>query len=180
MYTLGKCYTVLLVDVDDAVGGNEGGAIVEVIRVDAGVVVEVRIGLDVLHGNEYSIKGDALSDEIGGSEVVERGGEHFFSFEAVFVVDEINIYHFRADVHCRFGEITENLVVVIGSVDEGKPMLTVSVSEDLTSRLNAGQMVREAARNIQGGGGGQPHFATAGGRNADGIQAAIDAVLAKI
>ena len=78
------------------------------------------------------------------------------------------------------GEITENLVVVIGSVDEGKPMLTVSVSEDLTSRLNAGQMVREAARNIQGGGGGQPHFATAGGRNADGIQAAIDAVLAKI
>ncbi len=78
------------------------------------------------------------------------------------------------------GEITENLVVVIGSVDEGKPMLTVSVSEDLTSRLNAGQMVREAAKNIQGGGGGQPHFATAGGRNADGIQAAIDAILAKI
>ncbi len=77
-------------------------------------------------------------------------------------------------------EITSNLMIVIGSVDEGKPMLTVSVSDDLTARLNAGRLVREAAANIQGGGGGQPHFATAGGRNADGIQAAIDAVLAKI
>ena len=78
------------------------------------------------------------------------------------------------------GEITSNLLVVIGSVDAGKPMLTVSVSDDLTARFNAGQLVREAAKNIQGGGGGQPHFATAGGRNADGIQAAIDAILAKI
>ena len=78
------------------------------------------------------------------------------------------------------GEITSNLMVVIGSVDAGKPMLTVSVSDDLTARFNAGQLVREAAKNIQGGGGGQPHFATAGGRNADGIQAAINAILAKI
>ena len=78
------------------------------------------------------------------------------------------------------GEIKENLLVVIGSVEDGKPTLTVSVSEDLTSRFNAGQLVREAAKNIQGGGGGQPHFATAGGRNADGIQAAIDAIIAKI
>ena len=78
------------------------------------------------------------------------------------------------------GEITSNLLVVIGSVDAGKPMLTVSVSDDLTARFNAGQLVREAAKNIQGGGGGQPHFATAGGRNADGIQTAIDAILAKI
>ena len=78
------------------------------------------------------------------------------------------------------GEITSNLLVVIGSVDGGKPMLTVSVSDDLTSRFNAGQLVRDAAKHIQGGGGGQPHFATAGGRNADGIQAAIDSILAKI
>ena len=77
-------------------------------------------------------------------------------------------------------EITSNLIIVIGSVSEGKPMLTVSVSDDLTSRFNAGKMVREAAREIQGGGGGQAHFATAGGRNADGIGKAIESILATL
>ena len=43
--------------------------------------------------------------------------------------------------------------------------------------LNAGQLVREAAKLIQGGGGGQPHFANAGGKNADGISAAVDKVV---
>ena len=75
------------------------------------------------------------------------------------------------------GELTSNTIVVIGSQEDGKPMLTVSVSEDLTSRFNAGQMVREAAKLIQGGGGGQPHFATAGGKNPDGLQAAVEAIV---
>ena len=44
-------------------------------------------------------------------------------------------------------------------------------------QLNAGQMVREAAKLIQGGGGGQPHFANAGGKNPDGISAAVDKVV---
>ena len=43
--------------------------------------------------------------------------------------------------------------------------------------LNAGQMVREAAKLIQGGGGGQPHFASAGGKDVDGISAAVDKVI---
>ena len=43
--------------------------------------------------------------------------------------------------------------------------------------LNAGQMVREAAKLIQGGGGGQPHFAQAGGKNVDGLSAAVDKVV---
>ena len=75
------------------------------------------------------------------------------------------------------GELTSNTIVVIGSEEDGKPMLTVSVSEDLTSRFNAGQMVREAAKLIQGGGGGQPHFATAGGKNPDGLQSAVEAIV---
>ena len=78
------------------------------------------------------------------------------------------------------GELTANTIVVIGSEEAGKPMLTVSVSDDLTSRFNAGQMVREAAKLIQGGGGGQPHFATAGGKNPEGLQAAVDAILKTI
>lgn len=73
---------------------------------------------------------------------------------------------------------SEHTVVVIGAVAEGKPSLTVSLSDDLTSEgKNAGQMVREAGRLIQGGGGGQPHFAQAGGKNPDGLSSAIDKVV---
>ena len=78
------------------------------------------------------------------------------------------------------GEITEKLVVVIGSVDADKPLLTVSVSDDLTQQYNAGQLVREAAKLIQGGGGGQAHYATAGGKNKDGLQQAVDSIIEKI
>ena len=78
--------------------------------------------------------------------------------------------------------IGENLLCVIGSVDHGKPLLTVMMSEDVVKdhNLNAGQLVREAAKLIQGGGGGQPHFATAGGKNPDGLSAAVDAIIAKL
>ena len=75
-------------------------------------------------------------------------------------------------------EFTENLLVVIGSAAEGKPTLTVALSDDLTKEgKNAGATVREAGKLIQGGGGGQPHFATAGGKNADGLRAAVDKVI---
>ena len=76
------------------------------------------------------------------------------------------------------GEVSANLFVAIGSVDNGKPMLTVMLSDDLVaSGLNAGKLVREAAKLIQGGGGGQPHFATAGGKNTDGLSAATDKLI---
>lgn len=76
------------------------------------------------------------------------------------------------------GQFTENLFIVIGSVYEGKPMLTVMMSDDqVKAGLNAGQLVREAAKLIQGGGGGQPHFATAGGKNPDGLISATNKVL---
>ncbi|SET02895.1 alanine--tRNA ligase [Prevotella sp. kh1p2] len=76
-------------------------------------------------------------------------------------------------------EITENLLCVVGSVADGKPMLSLMLSEDLVNDhgLNAGKMVREAAKLIQGGGGGQPHYAQAGGKNADGLSAAIDKIV---
>ena len=76
--------------------------------------------------------------------------------------------------------LPENLLCVIGSTAGQKPLLTVMLSDDLVRDrgLNAGQMVREAARLIQGGGGGQPHFASAGGKNLEGIGAAVDKVVA--
>ncbi len=76
-------------------------------------------------------------------------------------------------------EIPERCLCVIGTISHEKPMLSVMMSEDLVKehQLNAGQMVREAAKLIQGGGGGQPHYATAGGKNSDGLSAAIDKVV---
>ena len=76
-------------------------------------------------------------------------------------------------------EVPESLLCAIGTVAGGKPMLSVMLSDDMVKDhgLNAGQMVREAAKLIQGGGGGQPHYATAGGKNADGLSAAIDKVV---
>ena len=73
----------------------------------------------------------------------------------------------------------ENLLCVIGSVLDNKPTLNVMLSDDLVNDrgLNAGQLVREAAKLMQGGGGGQPHYASAGGKNVDGLSAAMDKVV---
>ncbi len=75
--------------------------------------------------------------------------------------------------------VPERLLCVIGTKSADKPMLSVMLSDDMVKDfgMNAGQMVREAARLILGGGGGQPHYATAGGKNPDGLSAAVDKVL---
>ena len=75
-------------------------------------------------------------------------------------------------------QFPEHLFVVIGSIFDGKPLLTVTMSDDLVKTgLNAGKLVREAARLIKGGGGGQPHFATAGGKDVEGIISAVSKVV---
>ena len=75
----------------------------------------------------------------------------------------------------------EHTALLAATQSECKPMLTVLLSDDLVKAgLNAGKMVREAAKHIQGGGGGQPHFAQAGGRNVDGLSAALDALRAQL
>ena len=72
----------------------------------------------------------------------------------------------------------EKLFFVAGCVADGKPSLTVLLSDDLVSGgLNATNIAREAAKEIQGGGGGQPFFASAGGKNPAGIQKAIEKAL---
>jgi len=72
-----------------------------------------------------------------------------------------------------------SLLCVLGTTYQEKPQLSIMMSDDMVSEhgLNAGQMVREAAKLIQGGGGGQPHYAQAGGKNADGLSAAVDKVI---
>ena len=76
------------------------------------------------------------------------------------------------------GEIAERLLFVAGTVFNGKPLLTVMLSDDLVAAgLNASTLVREGAKLIYGGGGGQPHFAQAGGKEAEGLSAAIDKII---
>ncbi len=78
--------------------------------------------------------------------------------------------------------LPEKLVCILGSVYENRPQLSIMLSDDMVKEhgLNAGKIIREAAKLIKGGGGGQPHYAQAGGKDADGVSAAVDKVMALI
>ena len=67
----------------------------------------------------------------------------------------------------------DNHVVVLGSVRDGKPNLAVAISSNLTEKVDAPTLVRAAGKLIQGGGGGHPTLAMAGGKNPDGVAAAV-------
>ena len=102
-------------------------------------------------------------------------------------IEEINGVNFLAkkldldaasikDLVHELGGQKENLFILIGAEDKGKALLTCYISKNLVAdrELNAGQVVRELGRLIQGGGGGQPFFATAGGKNPAGIDEALE------
>ena len=83
------------------------------------------------------------------------------------------------DLAYELGNLGQNLFLVLATADEGKPMLTCYISKELVAEkgYNAGQVVRELGKHIQGGGGGQPFFATAGGKDVLGIPAALEHAL---
>ena len=72
---------------------------------------------------------------------------------------------------------TTSIIAILGTEVDGKALIAVIISDDLVAgnNLHAGKMVKELGRHIQGGGGGQPHFATAGGANPQGLKAALEA-----
>ena len=72
--------------------------------------------------------------------------------------------------------IPEKFLCVLGSTYENKPLLSIMLSDDMVKdyELNAGKIIREAAKLIKGGGGGQPHYAQAGGKDVEGVTAAVD------
>jgi len=80
------------------------------------------------------------------------------------------------DLAFQLKQEVDNLFLAIGADIGGKPALTVMISENLVNErgLNAGKIVREAGREIKGGGGGQPFYATAGGKDVSGLKPAID------
>ena len=108
-------------------------------------------------------------------------------------VNGIRLFLLRQDVPSEIikdlafqiaGELSEPFVFIGAQEDKtsGKPNLTLMLSKDLVESRgwNAAQLLRVAAKHIQGGGGGQPHFATAGGKNPDGLNAAVDQLLADL
>jgi alanyl-tRNA synthetase len=80
------------------------------------------------------------------------------------------------DLAYELGTLGTNIFVVLATAEEGKPTISCYISKELVAEksLNAGNVVRELGKYIQGGGGGQPFFATAGGKNTDGIAEALE------
>jgi alanyl-tRNA synthetase len=102
-------------------------------------------------------------------EATEVNGTKVISYEGSLNADQVKTLAFQIR-----NVQTEKLFFVAGCVADGKPSLTVLLSDDLVAAgLNAVNIARDAAKEIQGGGGGQPFFASAGGKNAEGIKKAI-------
>ena len=80
------------------------------------------------------------------------------------------------DLSFQLKDQVDNLFLVLGAEIEGKANLAIMISETLVKNknLHAGNIIREAAKEIQGGGGGQPFFATAGGKHPEGLDKAIE------
>ncbi len=98
----------------------------------------------------------------------------------VFAIKELMQTEMMKDLAFQIaGEMTESFAIVAGTIEsENKCALTVMLSKDLVeSGMDAAKLVRNAAGLIQGGGGGQPHFATAGGKKSEGIHAAVEQIL---
>lgn len=107
---------------------------------------------------------------------VEVGGVRLFLIEKEVLAEVIKDIAFQIA-----GELHEPFVFIAACVElsSSKPSLTLMISKDLVESRgwNASQLLRAAAKHIQGGGGGQPHFATAGGKNVDGLKAAVEELL---
>ncbi len=93
------------------------------------------------------------------------------------IISEIDLDDAAAikDISFQLKNEVENLFMAVGARVKGKPMLSLMISENLVKQheLNAGKIIREIAKEIQGGGGGQPFYATAGGKNPEGIKNAL-------
>ncbi|MDR0814397.1 MAG: alanine--tRNA ligase [Bacteroidales bacterium] len=102
-------------------------------------------------------------------QIEEHNNLNVIRFNADFAPDLIKTLAFN------LRQQVERLVFIAGSNHDGKPTLTIALSDALvTEGKNASNTVREAAKEIAGGGGGQAFFATAGGKNADGLEKAME------
>ena len=102
------------------------------------------------------------------SSAVEVNGVRFIAQEVEMEAEDMKNVSFALRKE-------ENLAMVLAATVGDKALLTVMITDDLVAKgMNAGGMIREIAKEIEGGGGGQPFFATAGGANPSGIAAALE------
>ena len=119
--------------------------------------------IDQLHKEQI----DSLVEKI----IAERSGEGAFVIARQVPYGSNMIKDLAYALRAKVSDI----VLVLGAVNDGKPTLAIMLGDDIVAKgVDAGATVREAAKLMQGGGGGQKFFATAGGKNPDGLQAAID------
>ena len=119
--------------------------------------------IDQLHKEQI----DALVEKI----LAERKSSEAFVISRQVPYGSNMIKDLAYALRAKVGDI----VLVLGSITDNKPMLAIMLGDDIVAKgVDAGAVVREAAKLMQGGGGGQKFFATAGGKNPDGLQVAID------
>jgi alanyl-tRNA synthetase len=104
-------------------------------------------------------------------------GVHLFVLKGIYFSEMVKDVAFQLR-----GEFAEKMFFIGATVDhDSKPLLTLAFSDDLVKDgLNASQIVREAAKYIKGGGGGQAHFATAGGKDPEGLSIAVEEIIGKL
>ncbi|WP_304284919.1 alanine--tRNA ligase [Porphyromonas endodontalis] len=106
----------------------------------------------------------------------ERSGYRMFVLQGEEKADTIKDIAFQLR-----GELHEPFVFVAATTEGARGLLTIMLSEEaIASGLHAGNLVKEAARLIQGGGGGQPHFATAGGKDGNRLPEALELILSQV
>jgi len=103
-------------------------------------------------------------------------GIHLFTIKGAFLPEMVKDIAFQLR-----GEFPEKMVFAGATESNGKPTLTLMISDDLVKTgFNASAIVREAAKQIQGGGGGQAYFATAGGKDSSGLAGALETMIEKV
>jgi alanyl-tRNA synthetase len=133
----------------------------------------------------------SLQDEI---KKLQKENEHLMAEKATLLQSSLksqvemvkNVHFISTQIALTDANVVKNLaynlerelgnaVIVLGTINGGKPQITIRISDNLvkTNQLHAGNMVRTLAKNIKGGGGGQPFFATAGGTDVAGLESAL-------
>ena len=115
-------------------------------------------------------------------DILINRAEDFGDIKLVRLEGEQNPEMIRGVMPLLRGKFTDVHFAVVGATEwEGKPMISVFLSQPLVNAgKNAGAMIKSAAKHIQGGGGGQPWMATAGGRDVNGLKAALEELLAAL
>ncbi len=149
------------------------------IKAQLGSNIDPLVALENLHQENQKLKKEIESyqKEKAGS-LKDSLAKEFKEVNGVlFLAEKLDIDTASAKDLCfALGENKDNVFLIFGTEKDGKAQLSCYISKELVAakELNAGTVVRELGKFIQGGGGGQPFFATAGGKNPAGIQEALD------